>query len=128
MKKSIIWFIAVVLALSTLSCSLFTLASKSDGLRFSPDTLPKGQVGQEYQQVITLSNQRTPAFAMGAKGDSLPPGLTGTFDQDKQTYTLAGAPTQSGTYTLQVSAQCYGTNVSGQSGGIEYTLVIESRR
>ena len=125
MKKTFFTIIVVALALATFSCSLFTISSKSDALQFSPDTLPDGQVGQAYKVIISLSNQRTPAFNMGASQDRLPPGLTGTFDQDKQTYTLEGTPNQAGTFSLTISALCYGTNVSGQSGEKEYKLVIK---
>ena len=125
MKKAIFIIILVALALATLSCSLANISSKSEVLQFSPDKLPDVQVGRVYKVVITLSNQRTPAFNMGAGKDSLPPGLTGTFDQGKQTYTLAGTPSRAGTYSLTVSALCYGTNVSGQSGQKEYQLVIQ---
>jgi len=62
---------------------------------------------------------------MGAGNDRLPPGLKGTFDQAKQAYTIDGAPTQAGTFPLTISAVCYGTNVSGQSGEKEYRLVIK---
>ncbi len=125
MKKAIFTIIVIALALATFSCNLFNISSKSDALQFSPDTLPDGQVGQAYKVVISLSNQRTPAFNIGASQERLPPGLTGAFDQDKQTYTLEGMPTQAGTFSLTVSAMCYGTNVSGQSGEKEYRLVIK---
>ena len=125
MKKFIFTIIIVVLASITFSCSLFNISLKSDTLQFSPDTLPDGQVGQAYKVVISLSNQRTPAFNMGAGIDRLPAGLKGTFDQAKQTYTLEGTPTQAGTFPLSISALCYGTNVSGQSGEKEYRLVIK---
>lgn len=125
MKKAIFTIIVAALALVTFSCSLLNISSKSDALHFSPDMLPDGQVGEAYKVVITLSNQRTPAFNMGADKDNLPAGLTGTFDQEKQTYTLDGIPGQTGTFSLTISALCYGTNVSGQSGEKEYRLVIK---
>jgi hypothetical protein len=125
MKQRIFLIIIAMLGLAALSCSLFNAFSKSDGLSFSPDTLPDGQVDQTYSAVVSLSNQRTPAFEMSVSDDSLPPGLIGTFDKDKQTYTLAGKPTQAGTFTLTLSALCYGTNVSGQSGEKVYKLVVK---
>ena len=112
----------VVLAAASLACSL--LDGKAGELRFSPDALPAALVGQPYRAVITLSNQRTPAFQMGVKEDSLPPGLAGVFDQDEQTFTISGVPTQPGVYSLTVSGLCYGTNVSGQTGEKTYQLVI----
>jgi hypothetical protein len=125
MKKLFFTIIVVVLALVTFSCSLGNISSKSDVLQFSPDTLPDGQVGQAYKVVVGISNQRTPAFNLGAGNDRLPPGLKGTFDQGKQTYTIEGTPIQAGTFSMTISALCYGTNVSGQSGQKEYRLVIK---
>jgi hypothetical protein len=119
--RNIYSFLAIILLLTApaLACKLV-----SDELTFSPDALPEAQVGQPYSAVIGLSDQRTAAFSMGAPASSLPPGLTGTFDQDKQTFTISGTPTQAGTYPLTISAMCYGTNVSGQSGEKEYILVV----
>jgi len=125
MKKTILTIILVALAFVTFSCSLGNILSDSDVLKFSPDTLPDGQVGQAYKVVISLSNQHTPAFNMGAGQDQLPAGLKGAFNQQKQAYTIEGTPTRAGTFTLTVSALCYGTNAPGQTGQKEYTLVIK---
>ena len=110
-------------AVPSLACE--TLTSTSTKLVFSPDTLPAAQVGQPYSAVVTLSNQRTPAFSMGADPESLPPGLTGEFNEDQQTYTISGAPTQAGTYPITVSALCFGTNTSGQQGEKSYQLIVK---
>jgi len=140
MKKITVLLILVVLATASLSCrfatSMFTNQTQeptpdyhfepvTDELVFSPDTLPEGQVGEEYEVVITLTGQRTPAFEIGAPDNSLPFGLEGTFDQDKQTYTIEGIPLEDGTFDLAVSAVCYGTQVSGQTGEKDYQLVIK---
>ena len=124
MMKNALVLIFILLGFAAGSCRLLSPSATSVELQFSPDTLPEGHVGKPYAAVITLSNQRTPAFEIGVPEDSLPPGLTGEFDQDKQTYTLSGTPTQPGTYSLKISAICYGTNKSGQSGEKEYQLVI----
>jgi hypothetical protein len=125
MKKAMIALVVVMLGVATLACSLFTAADRSGALVFSPDKLPEGQVGQVYTAVVTLSHQRTPAFGMSAGEDGLPAGLEGSFDQDKQTYTINGTPTQAGTFSVTISAVCYGTNVSGQTGSQAYQLVIK---
>jgi hypothetical protein len=139
MKKITIPLIIVVLAIASLSCRFVTSAFTKetseptpdyqfepvyDELVFSPDELPEGQVGEDYSAVITLSGQRTPAFDMGAPEWDLPEGLTGTFDEAEQTYTIEGTPLEAGTFELTVSAVCYGTQVSGQTGEMEYTLII----
>jgi hypothetical protein len=113
------------LLLMTLFLAIPALAcGKSNALVFSPEKLSEGQAGLPYKAVISLTNQNTPAFSMGAPVENLPPGLTGTFDQEKQTYIISGTPTQPGTYKFTVSAICYGTNVSGQSGEKDYELVV----
>jgi hypothetical protein len=140
MKKISVPLIIVALAIASLSCrfatSMFTQETQeptpdyhfepvTDELIFSPDTLPEGMQGEEYQAVITLTGQRTPAFEIGAPENSLPMGLEGTFDQDNQTYTIEGVPLEAGTFDLAVSAVCYGTQVSGQMGEKDYQLVIK---
>jgi hypothetical protein len=124
--RKVISFLAVILLFTApaLACKLVTNEIVSDELTFMPEMLPEAQVGQPYNAVIQLSDQHTPAFSMGAPAESLPPGLIGTFDEGKQTYTLSGTPTVAGTYPLIVSAICYGTNVSGQTGEKQYTLVV----
>ncbi len=124
MNKTGVTIACMAVVLATLSCSLFTGNPQSDELVFSPDELPEGQVGLPYKAVLTLSNQHTPAFQMDTGENSLPPGLTGSFDEDGQTYTISGTPTQAGTYPFKISALCYGTNTSGQRGEKEYEIVI----
>jgi hypothetical protein len=112
-----------------LLCLFFVLpvlaCSKSDKLVFSPDSLPEAKVDQPYSVTITLSNQRTPAFSMSAAEGDLPPGLTGVFDQEQQSYTISGTPSQAGTYKIGISVLCYGTQVSGQTGAKTYELVVK---
>jgi hypothetical protein len=136
MKKATFSIIVVVLALAMLSCSLVTSILKSNEpgntpepqtgeLVFSPDTLPDGQVGAAYEAVVTLSNNRTPAFRMEIDQGRLPHGLTGYFDGEKQTFTITGTPTEAGIYSFEVSAICYGTNRAGQMGSKDFTLVVK---
>ncbi len=106
-------------ALPALACGT------SDALVFSPDTLPPAQVGQPYTATLTLSNQRTPAFMFDADHKTIPPGLTTQFNQDKQTLTFGGTPTQAGQFKITVYAHCYGTNISGQSGEKVYALDVK---
>jgi hypothetical protein len=37
---------------------------------------------------------------------------------------IHGTPTTPGSYTFTISVWCYGTNVSGQTGDKQYTLVV----
>lgn len=43
-------------------------------------------------------------------------GLTFLFDRGARTAKISGVPTQSGTFTVKVSAWCLGTSISGQTG------------
>jgi hypothetical protein len=112
---------------TVLALALVVLAGcgkdRRPALQFTPDALPDGQVGQPYHVEIGVGGHHTPVGGMGAAG--LPPGLVFTFYQ-RAAYpaVLEGVPTQPGTYVLKVDAWCYGTNVSGQTGGREYRIVI----
>ncbi len=113
--------LVIILAAPILACG----GDKRGPLVFAPDKLPEAQVGQPYSVIITISENRTPVFQFGADEKTLPPGLAGVFDKQKQSYTLSGTPAQSGTYKFRVDAMCYGTNVSGQMGPKEYELVVK---
>jgi hypothetical protein len=118
-KSSLVFLIFILFAIPAVACET------SYSLVFSPESLPEAHVGKPYTVIITLSNQHTPAFSMDMPPDNLPAGLTGTFDEEKQTYTIAGIPLQAGVYSARLSAVCYGTNVSGQTGEKDYQIVVK---
>jgi hypothetical protein len=111
--------LATALAATTAACDT------RPSLSFAPDTLPDGTVGQQYGVTITVSGNQTPVGDFFPEAN-LPPGLTWSWDEnaDRNVAQLTGTPTTAGTYQVTVSAWCLGTNVSGQTGSREYTLVI----
>ena len=107
--------------------ALFTVAACRPSLEFSPTTLPDGQVGSAYTATITVEQAATPlGDAFVGKG-ALPPGLELQWskEQDNTTIRIAGTPTAAGSYSFTISVWCLGTNVSGQTGDQEYTLVVK---
>ncbi|MCE9647653.1 MAG: putative Ig domain-containing protein [Chloroflexi bacterium] len=94
-------------------------------LEFKPDTLPASQVGVPYETKIHVSQNDTPVIDFTVSQGALPPGLELVRVQGEDTVKLSGIPTQSGTFTFTISVSCYGTNVSGQTGQKEYSIVVE---
>jgi hypothetical protein len=105
------------------------LACRGGGQRpalvFAPAELPEAQAGQAYSATITVSENVTPVGGMSVDSRALPAGLEFTFDETARAATLSGTPTETGTFKITVSAWCYGTNVSGQTGEREYELVVK---
>jgi len=107
--------------------ALFAVAACRPSLEFSPASLPDAQTGSAYTATITVENTATPIGDAYVSAGSLPPGveLEWSKDQDNTTIRIAGTPTASGSYTFTISVWCLGTNVSGQTGDQEYTLVVK---
>jgi len=94
-------------------------------LGFTPDRLPDGHAGQSYVAIIDITNNQTPVGDIYVSGGALPNGMTLDFTRGSSTSaTLNGTPTTAGTYVFTISAWCLGTNVSGQSGDQNYSLVV----
>jgi len=96
----------------------------AEGLIFSPEELPDARAGVSYEATISISQNGTPVGGISLADGTLPPGLELVFMDAEETAILAGTPTQEGTYTLIVSAWCFGTQESGQTGDKQYTLVV----
>jgi hypothetical protein len=56
---------------------------------------------------------------------SLPAGLELVFVEGEDAAIISGIPEGAGVSTFAVSVWCFGTQVSGQSGDKEYTLIVE---
>jgi hypothetical protein len=115
--------VAAMLALAVAGCGT---CGKNRGLVFDPPALPDGTVGQPYHVEVKPLDTHTPVGGMSVAGEAgtLPPGVTFTFLKDQEKAVLEGTPTKAGTYEITVSAWCYGTNVSGQSGVQPYRMTI----
>ncbi len=115
--------------LASLSCRAATPAEQeptASPLVFKPQALPDAQVGAAYSVQVTVEHSRTPVGAFSLQDGQLPPGLT--LEKVKgveSTAEISGTPTQAGAYKFVVYVWCYGTQVSGQTGEKEYSLVVK---
>ena len=136
-RKSLFIFIAILLTLSaSIACSLFLPAAKpteesepyfgptGGPLKFLPDALPEAQVGTTYDEEIRISLNNTPVGDFFISDGVLPEGLEFTFLEGEDAATVNGTPTEAGTFTFTVSAWCFGTQVSGQTGEKTYSLTV----
>ena len=126
----------LTLSLSTLACQLFSkpdpeptpepfLPNTRPELVFAPDTLPDAEAGVPYEVTIQISQNETPVGDFLIVEGGLPDGLTYEFVEGEDNARIFGVIRESGTYKFKVSVWCYGTNVSGQIGEKEYTLLVK---
>ena len=100
------------------------LSSCSLALNVAPPTLPEGKLGQPYEAVIVVSDNRTPFGGASVESGSLPPGLTlGRVEQDTR-LPIVGTPTRAGRHAFRLALWCYGTNFPGQRATRDYVIVI----
>jgi hypothetical protein len=115
---------ALLTVLLSISCILFF--PSGGALKFEPDQLPDSRVGVAYEAEIHVTQNRTQVGDFAISKGALPAGLKLTKVEDvEDTAKISGAPEEAGTFTFTVSVWCYGTNVSGQTGEKEYTIVVE---
>jgi hypothetical protein len=123
MNKNIIIFPIVLAALALASFACWW--SPRPDLLFAPDKLPDAQVGSSYEVEIQITQNVTPVFIMGALDGALPDGLKLEYTEHDNFAKITGIPQKAGTYKFKVYADCLGTNVSGQTGEMEYTIVVK---
>jgi hypothetical protein len=122
-KKGLLALLAgLAVLLSTSFCILTSLTRPA--LQFLPDKLPDARVGQPYKVDILIAKNVTPVDNYSISAGALPPGLELVVDTQLRTAKIAGTPNQAGTFEFTVSVWCLGTNVSGQTGDKQYTLVV----
>jgi hypothetical protein len=122
-KRFVILCLALLTTFLSMACMLFS--GSVDPLMFEPDRLPDGRVGMAYQAEIQVTENRTPVGEFAISKGTLPAGLEPIKDEREEDIArISGVPRESGTFTFTVSVWCYGTNVSGQTGEQEYTLVV----
>ena len=93
-------------------------------LAFSPLEFPEARLGHPYEVTITISGNETPVFLISVDSAELPPGLILHYEKNDSTARIEGVPEKAGEFEFVVSAECYGTNVSGQTGEQRYTLLV----
>ena len=103
-----------------------TPSVSSSDLTFSPDKLPPAEVGKPYNVGIEVHNQRTPVGGVSIPEGSLPEGLVFAERlRDKTIGEISGTPKKAGKFKVKIGVWCFGTQVSGQSGDIEYELEVK---
>lgn len=120
-RISILTLCLLVLSL-TLACYL-PIEPRPD-MEFDPAELPAAQVGVPYEAVIRVQGNVTPTFIFSVAEENLPDGLTWEYVQHDDFAKITGTPTRAGTFTFKVSVYCLGTNVSGQTGEMEYKIEV----
>ncbi len=126
----------LTLLMSTLACQLFSRPDSESTpepffqntrpeLVFTPDTLPDAEAGVPYEVIIQISQNETPVGDFLIVEVGLPDGLAYEFVEGEDNARIFGVIKESGTYKFKVSVWCYGTNVSGQTGEKEYTLLVK---
>jgi hypothetical protein len=109
----------LAILLSTTFCVL-----TPPSLEFKPDQLPTARAGQPYHADILITQNVTPVDNFSITEGTLPPGLTLVMDRTVRIGRISGTPSQAGTYQFTVSVWCLGTNIPGQTGDKQYTLVV----
>lgn len=117
------FFLCLLVLSLTLAC--FAPVEPRPGLEFDPAQLPAARVGVPYEATVRVQGNVTPVFLFGVAEGSLPDGLRWEYHEHDDFAKISGAPTRAGTFTFKLSASCLGTNVSGQTGEIEYTIEVK---
>jgi hypothetical protein len=117
-------FRLILASLTILLSSSFCILTPRPALEFKPDQLPAARAGDPYQVDILVAGNVTPVGFFSITNRTLPPGLNLASERNQQFGRISGTPTQAGTYKFTVSVWCLGTNVGGQTGEKEYTLVV----
>ena len=102
-----------------------TTKASRPNLVFTPDHLAPAAVGRPFRALITVTQNVTPVGEMSVASGGLPPGLSFTFKQGENGAEINGTPSKAGRYKFNVSAWCFGMNVSGQTGNHDYELIVK---
>lgn len=129
---------AFAVVLATLACSLsgsqsqpttepdYIFEEVTTPLVFEPATLPNAQVGADYVVEISVSDNVTPLNSVDISDGALPAGLELVFIDGEDGAKISGTPQEAGTFTFTVFVSCMGTMVSGQTGEMEYQIVVDA--
>jgi hypothetical protein len=93
-------------------------------LHMDPDQLAPGTVGQPYEALVTVSNNRTPLYGGGITAGALPAGIEIGRVLKGESLPLRGTPTQAGEFSFELTLGCYGTNFPGQTAVKRYVIRI----
>jgi len=106
--------------LFTALLSLLNTLSYSQGLTFSPTTVPDGVYGTAYTNPSITVTGGTSPYTFSVSAGALPPGMALGSDGS-----LSGIPTAAGSYSFTVTAQDNTPAPGTLTGSQAYTLVID---
>jgi hypothetical protein len=119
-NRLIIASAAILVLWISISCQLLNTPM----LKFTPDTMPKAQVGVFYYVIIKITNNQTPAGEFSIAQGNLPKGLRFQRITGQNAVRISGVPQVSGAFHFVINVWCYGTNHSGQTGTKDYVLPV----
>jgi|GEM_PF-1443122 len=122
-KNLPIFLSVIILVFSSLAC----WRTNRPQLVFTPADLPEASAGVPYDMEILVAQNETPVYTMYISEGILPRGLVFEFDENahEDKARIYGTPEEAGTFTFKVFVGCLGTNVSGQTGEREFTIVVK---
>ena len=135
-NKPFLLAIIVLVSLASFACKALTPTAATPTpdyifpevttpLKIEPASLPKGELGADYEVQILVRDNVTPVNQVSISSGALPAGLELIFVDGVDGATIRGEPEETGSFTFTVSVSCFGTMVSGQAGQMEYTIVVE---
>lgn len=125
MKHPVLVIFSFISLIAIVSIACNAVLPKVSALQFAPDSLPAAQAGGAYENEIRVTQNTTPVGEFSISKGSLPPGLELVRVKQDDAVKISGIPEETGTFTFTVHAWCYGTNVSGQVGEKEYSIVVK---
>jgi len=135
-NKPFLLAIIVLVSLASFACKALTPTAATPTpdyifpevttpLVIEPASLPKGELGADYEVQILVNDNVTPVNQVSISSGALPAGLELIFVDGEDGATIRGVPEETGTFTFTVSVSCFGTMVIGQAGQMEYTIIVE---
>lgn len=129
-------FLLTILLLASFACKALTpteaaptpdyiFPEVTTPLVIEPASLPKGELSADYEVQILVRDNVTPINSVFLSEGTLPTGLELVFVDGDDSFTIRGVPEETGSFTFTVFVSCVGTMVSGQTGQMEYTILVE---
>ena len=122
-KYLVIFSFILLIAIVSIACN--AIMPTVSALQFAPDSLPAAQMGVSYENEIRVTQNTTPVGEFSISKGSLPAGLALVRVKEADAVKISGTPEEAGTFTFTIHVWCYGTNVSGQVGEKEYSIVVK---
>lgn len=135
MKNKQVFLLAILLLIS-FACKALTPTEETPTpdyifpevttpLWIEPGSLPKGELGADYEVQIFVRDNVTPISSVILSEGALPTGLELVFVDGEDSFSIRGEPEETGSFNFTVFVSCFGTMVSGQTAQVEYTILVE---